>query len=319
MPSPNLLNGIKINKEETSTFIKYTLSDEKNPTQNRPTELVITSHGIYSSRSQIHTYNKIIAFYTNHSYILQSGTDSVVRRILQGSAIAREAYPNSSNVVNYNLSDISGTRRTYANVDLTRKDFIKAILFESYLYHLKNVYQIQRTRLSLNPNSNLLISNVPDVLMVKANTTLNDVLNDPKNTHYTNIFASFCRGNRHSNAAMIPIEVVDVLGQAEKNEIERLVISELKERGIINIPGTHVHRSRSLPTRPTFVATPPPIIPPATPPGTRRTPPPIPVTPLPPLPPRAPSPIATTPPRAASPIATKHRRVKLHTCTQRIT
>lgn len=230
MNDSEILKLVGINKQETDTYIKYSLYDINNVNLFKASDLLITAHGQFNSFSRQFRANKSIAFYSRHGYNLESETDSTLRRITQARAIGSEAYIFNDSVVNYNLSDVSDHKGFFIDKYYERKDFIKIILFESYLYHVRNVYERQKT-LNRLP-AELIISACPDILMVKANTDLFNIINDPNNTGYNRIFASFCRGRGVSSPSMHAPMIPRILSHHDINKIELAVKNDIDRRGI---------------------------------------------------------------------------------------
>ena len=251
MDYSNILKNIEINKEETDTYIKYSIKNRADASPTKASELLITAHGGFNSRTQYFPANKSISFYAEHGFNLVSEVDSTLRRVTQARAIARENYPVNSNVVNYNLSDVTDYKGYFHSKYFERKDFIKAILLESYLYNLKNVYEKQQVNNRLNPN--LLLSKCPDILMIKDDTCLYNIVYDPRNAQYQKILASFCRGNGSRSRSMRAIELNNVLSSSPQRKIEEAVYKEIQRRGI----GEPASRIIPITTR-TPAAVPPP-------------------------------------------------------------
>ncbi len=249
MNDSELLKLVKVNKQETETYIKYSLYHINNINLLKATDLLITAHGNYTSVSQQFRTYKNITFFSRHGYNLQSENDSTLRRITQARAIGSETYFYNDLVVNYNLSDVSDHKGYFINKYYDRKDFIKIILFESYLYHVRNIFERQRTLNRLS--AELIVSACPDILMVKKNTNLYNIINDPNNAGYNRIFASFCRGRSTSSPSMHAPVIPRILNQHEISRIELAVKNEIELRGI----GCEPIRLRGVPA-----AAPAPII-----------------------------------------------------------
>ncbi|WGL58793.1 pentapeptide repeat-containing protein [Pigmentibacter sp. JX0631] len=230
MNDNEILKSIGINKEETDTYIKYVLYDKNNRNLIKSKELLITAHGGYHSATRQFRADKKISFFSNHGYNLVSEGDSTLRRVTQARAIARETYFRDNYVVNYNLSDVSDHKGYYLDKYYDRKDFIKIIMFESYLYSVRNVYERQKIFNRISPD--LILSACPDILMVKASTNLLQVLLDPKNADYEKIFCSFCRGSGSGSPSMRATSIPRPLGDQEVLRIEAVVKSEIQSRGI---------------------------------------------------------------------------------------
>lgn len=253
MNDNEILKSIGINKEETDTYIKYILYNKNDRNLIKSKELLITAHGSYHSATRQFRADKKISFYSNHGYNLVSENDSTLRRITQTRAIAKETYFRDNYVVNYNLSDVSDHKGFYLDKYYDRKDFIKLIMFESYLYSVRNIYERQKV-VNRIP-SDLILSGCPDILMVKANTNLLQVIFDPKNADYEKIFCSFCRGSGAGSASMRATNIPKYLSDQEVRKIEDSVKREIQERGIAGERPRGVHATPVVPLATTIPVT----------------------------------------------------------------
>ena len=121
MNDSEILKLVGINKQETDTYIKYSLYDINNVNLFKASDLLITAHGQFNSFSRQFRANKSIAFYSRHGYNLESETDSTLRRITQARAIGSEAYIFNDSVVNYNLSDVSDHKGFFIDILQNKK------------------------------------------------------------------------------------------------------------------------------------------------------------------------------------------------------
>ena len=224
------LSNIRIYKDETSSFIKFSLYDNTRP-YKKSSSLIITANGRYlpTSGKLLRTEISDVGFYCFHNRSLKDECFSLLRKITQTKTKVYETIGKGVTFYDYNLSDYSYGNFYYSSESLNKQDYIVALLLESYLYEKENVYGSQYSY------GSLLLNEVPDILILKNSTSLFNLLNDKLNSNYKSIFCNITREELGKiRASMTDNERYDFpLSSQKKLQIEKSVIEKLKMIGIV--------------------------------------------------------------------------------------
>lgn len=183
-----MLKDVSVITEEGKQYKKFILLDLANRANKPSQTLIISARAYYNtSDKNINSEKFNIGFYTYHNNLIINEDYSTIRKAVQTSIEVNDTYERRCTVQNYGLLTADYTNNYYNSKRLNREDYIKAILYESYLLQKENVYYHHDVSYSLR------IEEIPDILIIKNHINLQDILKEYTNLHYKNIFCVFSR------------------------------------------------------------------------------------------------------------------------------
>lgn len=231
------LNNVGILKKEYETFTKYKLFHKLMPYKHNSSDLIIIGNGFINDIKNTFTSESNLNIYCKHNEYLKNRY-GILREVILLNINPIEYITKGCSFPNYNLLENQSNYFNYENINLSKENFIYAILFESYIYYFDHIYQTHKSNLYSQRDFkyDFTLSEVPDILIINNNTSLEKIIINHENRNYKNIFINISRSQLYktTNNVSANKSYYNAVSLEKQKNTANIVIQHLKNINLLD-------------------------------------------------------------------------------------